>query len=107
MQKPRDLTLKGKIGAYSVLTIFTLFAIYPILRIFTISLRPGDRLLSKSLALIPPGATLNTYVQLFTEEPFLQWLMNSIIIAVRNYPNPGVHITDICRSVSTYSYHIV
>ena len=81
MRKPRDLTLKGKIGAYTVLTIFTLFAIYPILRIFTISLRPGDRLLSKSLALIPPNATFDTYIKLFTEEPFLQWLMNSIIIA--------------------------
>ncbi len=81
MRKPRDLTLKGKIGAYTILTIFTLFAIYPILRIVTISLRPGDRLLSKSLALIPPDATLNTYVKLFTEEPFLQWLMNSIVIA--------------------------
>ena len=81
MRNPRDLTLKGKIGAYTILTIFTLFAIYPILRILTISLRPGDRLLSKSLALIPPDATLNTYVKLFTEEPFLRWSMNSIIIA--------------------------
>ena len=82
MRKPRDLTLKGKIGAYTILTVFTLFAIYPILRILTISLRPGDRLLSKSLALIPPNATFNTYIKLFTEEPFLQWSMNSIVIAI-------------------------
>lgn len=81
MRKPRDLSLKGKIGAYSVLTIFTLFAIYPILRVLTISLRPGDRLLSKSLAIIPHNATLQTYVKLFTEEPFLHWLFNSMVIS--------------------------
>ncbi len=81
MRKPRDLSLKGKIAAYIVLVIFTLFAIYPILVVMTISLRPGDRLLSRSLALIPEHATLNTYVRLFTEEPFLLWLGNSLIIS--------------------------
>ncbi|UCE08342.1 MAG: carbohydrate ABC transporter permease, partial [bacterium] len=81
MGKPRDLSLKGKIAAYIVLILFTLFAVYPILRVLTISLRPGDRLLSKSLALIPPDATLDTYIKLFTEQPFLQWLGNSLIIS--------------------------
>ncbi|MDW7681422.1 MAG: ABC transporter permease subunit [bacterium] len=81
MRKPRDLSFIGKIGAYIVLTVFTLFAIYPILRVFTISLRPGDRLLSKSLAIIPENATLETYIKLFTQEPFLQWMMNSLIIS--------------------------
>jgi len=81
MRKPRDLTLAGKIGAYIILVLFTGFAIYPILRVLTISLRPGDRLLSKSLAIIPENATLQTYVKLFTEEPFLQWLLNSMVIS--------------------------
>ncbi|HDP97915.1 MAG TPA: sugar ABC transporter permease [bacterium] len=81
MRKPRDLSFTGKIGAYIVLTAFTLFAIYPILRVFTISLRPGDRLLSKSLAIIPENATLETYIKLFTQEPFLQWMINSLIIS--------------------------
>ncbi|MFZ5516123.1 MAG: sugar ABC transporter permease [Candidatus Zhuqueibacterota bacterium] len=82
MRKPRDLSLTGKIGAYSVLTLFTLFSVYPILRVFTISIRPGDRLLSKSLALIPENATLDTYVRLFTNEPFLTWMGNSLIISL-------------------------
>ena len=81
MSKPRDLSISGKIGAYTVLTLFTLFAIYPIVRVIAISLRPGDRLLSKSLAIIPPDATLSTYVKLFTEEPFLIWLGNSLIVS--------------------------
>lgn len=71
----------GKVSAYFVLVVFTLFSVYPILRVFAISLRPGDRLLSKSLAFIPANATFNTYIRLFTEEPFLQWMLNSIIVS--------------------------
>ena len=81
MRKPRDLSLIGKISAYFVLIIFTMFSVYPILRVLTISLRPGDRLLSKSLAIIPEGATIQTYLKLFTEEPFLQWMLNSLAIS--------------------------
>lgn len=81
MRKPRELSPSGKIGAYIVLTIFTLFAIYPILGVVNISLRPGDRLLSKSLALIPHDATIMTYIKLVTEEPFLLWSGNSLIIS--------------------------
>jgi arabinogalactan oligomer/maltooligosaccharide transport system permease protein len=80
-RNPRSLSLKGKIGAHTVLIIFTLFAIYPVLQVLSISLRPGDRLLSKSLAIIPQNATLNSYYQLFFEEPFLQWMLNSLIIS--------------------------
>ena len=82
MRKPRDLSLPSKIGAYLILIIFTLFAIYPILQVITISLRPGDRLLSKSLSLIPEDTTFETYVRLLTQEPFLQWMFNSLFIAI-------------------------
>ncbi len=80
-RKPRDLSLKGKIGAYLVLGIFTLFAIFPIIRVISISLRPGNRLLSRSLAIIPDNATLDSYIRLLSEEPFLQWLLNSLIVS--------------------------
>jgi len=82
MRKPRDLSVKGKIAAYGVLTLFSLFTVYPILRVITISLRPGDRLLSKSLAIIPENATLHTYYRLFFEEPFLQWMGNSLLVSL-------------------------
>jgi len=81
MSKPRDLSRSGKIVAYAILTIFTLFAIWPVLQVISISLRPGDRLLSKSLAIIPEDATLDTYVRLFTQEPFLRWLGNSLVVS--------------------------
>lgn len=82
MRKPRDLTLIGKVSAYLALLIFTLFAIYPILLVIGISLRPGDRLLTKSLSLIPSDATLSTYTRLFFDEPFLLWMVNSIIVSI-------------------------
>jgi len=82
MKKPRELSNSGKALSYFVLTLFSLFAIYPILRVVAISLRPGDRLLSKSLAFIPADATLNTYVKLFTQEPFLRWMANSLVVSL-------------------------
>lgn len=82
MTNPRELTLKGKIGAYVVLSVFTLFSLFPVLRVISISLRPGDRLLTKSLAIIPEGATLDSYVKLFTQEPFLRWMGNSLLVSL-------------------------
>lgn len=78
---PRSLSLKGKIGSHLVLLFFTLFSIYPVMQVITISLRPGDRLLTKSLAFIPENATLHSYYQLFFQEPFLKWMLNSLIIS--------------------------
>jgi len=81
-RKPRDLSLSGKLGAYIVLTLFSLFAIYPVLRVFSISIRPGDRLLTKSLSIIPDNLSFASYYQLLFEEPFLLWMTNSIIISL-------------------------
>jgi arabinogalactan oligomer/maltooligosaccharide transport system permease protein len=80
-RNPRSLSFKGKIGAHLILLVFTLFAIYPVLQVISISLRPGDQLLSRSLAIIPHNANLHSYYQLFFEEPFLRWMMNSLIIS--------------------------
>ena len=80
MQKKQNPLKLGLI--YLFLTIFALATIYPILRVISISLRPGDRLLSTSLALIPPDWTLNSYRQLLFDSPFLRWLLNSSLIAL-------------------------
>jgi len=78
----RKLTKIEKIISYSVLAFFSAFAIYPILVVFSISIRPGDRLLSKSLAIIPDDFSFMTYLQLFTEHPFLRWMLNSVIVSI-------------------------
>jgi arabinogalactan oligomer/maltooligosaccharide transport system permease protein len=81
MKKPRDLSRTGQIFSHFYLLLITAFAVWPVLQVISVSLRPGDRLLSKSLAIIPDGATLDTYVRLFTREPFLRWLWNSVQVS--------------------------
>jgi len=68
--------------SYLILFAFTIFALYPITRIITIALRPGDQLLSTSLAFIPARATLANFRILLTSTPFLRWLVNSTVIAL-------------------------
>ena len=70
------------IASYSLLILFSIFALYPISQIVTIALRPSDELLSTSLALIPKGATLANFRILLTETPFLRWVGNSTLIAL-------------------------
>ena len=52
-------TAFSRLGAYAVLVLFAFIAIFPILNIITVSLRPSDQLLQRSLALIPDGASLD------------------------------------------------
>src|SRR3954471_13264850 len=84
MAKPMDRakSLPRFLLSYGVLAAFAVFALYPISQIVTIALRPGDELLSTSLAFIPKGATLANFRILLTETSFLRWLGNSTLIAL-------------------------
>ncbi|MFN8459260.1 MAG: sugar ABC transporter permease [Anaerolineae bacterium] len=64
------------------LILVSLIAIYPVLRVVTVSLRPGDRLLSTSLAIIPEDATFQSYITVLTEKDFLLWVWNSAAITI-------------------------
>ena len=57
-------------------------AVYPFLRVVSISLRPGSALLSTDLSLIPEGATLNNYKSLIMEKDFTIWLWNSLMVSI-------------------------
>ncbi|WP_412068451.1 sugar ABC transporter permease [Rubrivirga sp. IMCC43871] len=76
------MKLVSRISAYATLALFVVIAVFPLARILTISLRPTDQLLSRSLAVIPDGATLDNYRVLLTETPFLRWLGNSLLVAL-------------------------
>ena len=85
---------RGDSGFKRVLIHVTLIlacivAIYPIMRIFTISIRPGDKLLSTDLSIIPKNATLSSYRQVLFGDPatkrksdFFLWLWNSLMITI-------------------------
>jgi arabinogalactan oligomer/maltooligosaccharide transport system permease protein len=82
-----------------VLLAFVAIALYPALNVFSISLRPGDQLRSTNLAVIPQNWTLDSYKQLFTEQPFLRWLGNSLIVAL------GVTATGVAlASIGGYAF---
>lgn len=59
-----------------------MISLYPVIRVLSISLRPGDRLLSRSLAIIPSDATLSNFVELFTARPFFLWMWNSFLVSI-------------------------
>lgn len=67
---------------HAVLLLFVFLAIYPAITVFSISLRPGNRLRSTDLSIIPEHWTFDSYVKLFTEQPFLAWLANSLLVSV-------------------------
>lgn len=67
---------------HGVLVAYSIFSIYPALRIISISLRPTTSLLSRSLDIIPANASLQNYVALFTDENFLLWVWNSLTVTI-------------------------
>ena len=77
MKEPRLISL----ARHAVLIVFSAIAVYPALNVLSISLRPGNRLRSTDLAIIPADWTLASYVELFTEQPFLTWLGNSLLVS--------------------------
>ncbi len=77
MKEPLRITLLR----HAVLLAFVAISLYPVLNVISISLRPGDRLRSTDLSIIPPDWTFASYVKLFTEQPFLTWLGNSLVVS--------------------------
>ena len=79
MLSPRFLRL---FFTYLTLILFAAIAVYPVLQVVTVSLRPADRLLSTSLEIIPKNATIKNFVELFIDRPFLVWLSNSAFVSL-------------------------
>jgi arabinogalactan oligomer/maltooligosaccharide transport system permease protein len=71
------------------LIIACVIAVYPVLRVVTISLRPNDTLLTTSLRIIPENATLNNYklvlfgdVAIHRKSDFFLWIVNSFSVVI-------------------------
>ncbi len=71
-----------RILIHGALWIACFMAVFPVLRVFAVSLRPGNRLLSTDLSLIPPDASFESYRIILFEKPFLTWIWNSLAITV-------------------------
>lgn len=64
-----------------ILTIFSFIAIYPVLHVWSVSLRTDNAFSSRSLSLIPAQLTFSTYRELFFGTDFLIWLRNSVLVS--------------------------
>jgi len=67
---------------HATLILCCVIAVYPGLRVLSVSLRPGDRLLSTSLSIIPGDASLENYVELISSTEFLLWVWNSLMVTL-------------------------
>lgn len=91
---------------HATLIVASIIAIYPVLRVVTISLRPNDTLLTTDLRIIPEHATLDNYKEVLFGSPeknrksdFFLWLWNSIsIVTVTSF------ISMILAAVSAYAF---
>lgn len=94
-REPLLLTL----GRHALLLAFVAISLWPVLDVLAISLRPGNRLRTTEFELFPRDWTLASYRALFTEQPFLRWLANSLLVST------AVTVTGVAlASISGYAF---
>ena len=73
----------GKIILFYAILLFMCFvAVYPLLNVLSVALRPGSMLYSKSLKIIPDNATLENFRIILFERDFMTWLKNSLLVSI-------------------------
>ena len=70
------------IAVHALLILACAIAAFPILRVLSVALRPGNTILQSEFELIPEGATFDSFINVLTKTDLPLWLMNSIIITV-------------------------
>jgi arabinogalactan oligomer/maltooligosaccharide transport system permease protein len=70
------------IAVHGLLILACIIAAFPILRVLSVALRPGNTILQSEFELIPEGATFDSFVNVLTKTDLPLWLMNSLIITV-------------------------
>ena len=63
-----------------LLIVAALVAAFPIIRVFGVAMRPGNRILDSEFSIIPPGATLDAFRSVLFETDLPLWLFNSLVI---------------------------
>lgn len=64
-----------------ILTVVCFATLVPILYAFSVSINEQNSLLSSNFSFIPQRITMENYKKVFTEEPVLLWLKNSLLLA--------------------------
>jgi arabinogalactan oligomer/maltooligosaccharide transport system permease protein len=79
MSTREDRPLK-RIVIHLVLALAALIAFFPVLRVFSVAIRPGNKLLDPTFTLIPEGATLEAFQHVIGDTDLLLWLFNSLVV---------------------------
>jgi len=87
-----------------LLIIAVVITTYPLIRIFSVSIRPGDRIISTDLSIIPKGATFISYIKLFKETYFIRWIFNSLIITLSTSLIGVILASSAAYSFSRYKF---
>jgi arabinogalactan oligomer / maltooligosaccharide transport system permease protein len=77
----RDSTPK-RILVHGILIVAAVIAIFPVVRVLGVALRPGNRLLDSTFSIIPPGANFDAFRHVLTETDLPLWLFNSLVITI-------------------------
>ena len=79
----QDKPLK-RLVIHLLLALAALIAFFPILRVFSVALRPGNKLMDRNFTLIPENASLDAFVNVLTDpdSDLTLWLFNSLVVTI-------------------------
>lgn len=69
-------------GLHFFFIVLCLIGLVPVLYTLLLSISGGSGALTAGLSILPKKITLENYRKILLEEPFLKWLINSIVISV-------------------------
>jgi arabinogalactan oligomer / maltooligosaccharide transport system permease protein len=78
----RKTSLPKRALLHFALAAAALTAVFPLYRILTVALKPGDKIFSTHFEIFPETVTLDNFIQVFTGTDFFYWLFNSLTITV-------------------------
>jgi len=71
-----------RVCIHAALILAALIAAFPVVRVFSTALRPGQNVLSTSLDIIPKGATLDAFNRVLFDSKLPNWLFNSLAVTI-------------------------
>ncbi len=80
-RRGQDSPIK-RVLIHAGLIIAALIAVFPVIRVFSTALRPGDNPLNTSLDIIPKGATLDAFHRVLFDSALPNWLFNSLVVTL-------------------------
>ena len=65
-----------------LLSVCCFISLFPAFRILTVAFKPGDRIFSTDIVIIPDAPTWQNFIDVFTGTDFFYWMFNSVIVTL-------------------------